>query len=133
MRAARYMFISFILLALLAGVLPISFAQGQIAVERRVRLSRGKTRTIRGKADSSTSYVYKLRGEKDSRLEARVSSEGGTATFSIVPPGAQTLENAAGVKEWTGALPETGEYSIVVAMSTSRDAEIPYTLELTIR
>ena len=133
MQAIRHLFTSFILLALLVGILPPAFAQGHTAVEKRVRLSSGKTKSLRGKADSSTSYVYKLRAEKDRRLEARVSSEGGTATFSIVPPGTQTMENAAGVKEWAGVLPETGEYSIVVTMNTSGDAEIPYTLELTIR
>lgn len=133
MRTTRNLLISFALFGLLAGSAPPSLAQGQIAIERRIKVSRGKTKTLRGKADSSTSYVYKIRAEKDRTLEARVSSEGGVATFSIVPPGTQILENAAGVKEWSGALPESGEYSIVVAMNATVAAKTPYTLELTIR
>lgn len=133
MQAIRHLFTAFVLIALLVGTLSPSFAQGRIAVEKRVRLSSGKTKTIRGKANASTSYVYKLRADKDRRLEARISSEGGTATFSIVPPGTQIMENAAGIKEWAGVLPETGEYVVVVTMNTSGDTEVPYTLELTIR
>jgi hypothetical protein len=133
MRVAKHILASLVLLTLLAGSAPLFFAQDLVAIERRVRLSRGKTKTFRNKGDSSTSYVYKLRAEKDRRLEARLSSEGGSATLSIVPPGTQTLENAAGVKEWSGVLPETGEYSVVVAMSTTGNAKLPYTLELTIR
>ena len=133
MQTTRHLFTAFILLALLVGNIPLSLAQGRIAVERRVRLSRGKSKTIRGKADSSTSYAYKIRAEKDQKLEARVSSDGGVATFSIVPPGTQTLKNGAGVKEWSGTLPETGEYTIVVVINTNDVEKVPYVLELTIR
>lgn len=133
MRVNRRLLTSFIVLALLAGSLPAALAQGQFAVEKKVRLSRGKTKTLRGKTDSSTSYVYKIQADKDRRLEARLTSEAATATFSIVPPGTQILENGAGVKEWTGVLPETGIYSIIVAVQASAGAEVPYTLELTLQ
>ena len=133
MQVVRHLFASFVLLTLLAGSIPSSLAQDQIAVERKVKLSRGKSRILRGKADFSTSYAYKIRAEKDQRLEARLTSEGGNATFSIIPPGTQTLENGAGVKEWSGALPETGEYIIVVAMNTRAEGKFTYALELTIR
>ena len=134
MNSNRYLTVSFILLALLTGGAPLAAqAQTRIAVEKRIQLSRGRTRTIRGKADSTTSYVYKLRARKDQTLEARVTSEGGAASFSIVPPGTQILDNAAGVSQWSGALPEDGEYFIIVTISTSGEAEIPYTLELTMK
>lgn len=133
MQLAGRLFASFVLLTLLVGSIQLSFAQSQIAVERKVKLSRGKSKILRGKADFLTSYAYKIRAEKDQKLEARLSSEGGNATFSIVPPGTQILENGAGVKEWSGALPETGEYLIVVAMNTKAEGKFPYALELTIR
>ena len=133
MRALKHLFTTLVLIAFLAGSIPLSLAQGRIAVERRVRLSRGKSKTIREKAASSTSYAYRIRAEKDQRLEARITSEGGTATFSVVPPGTQILENSMGVKEWSGALPESGEYTIVVVTNTQGEGKFPYTLELTIR
>jgi len=133
MRTIRHLFTVLVLLGLLAGSLPLSLAQGRIAVERRVRLSRGKSKTVREKADSSTSYAYKIRAEKDQRLEARITSEGGAATFSVVPPGTQILENSMGVKEWSGTLPESGEYTIVVVTNTREEGKFPYTLELTIK
>lgn len=133
MNIARHLIVSFILLALVAGSTPLALSQGQIAVEKRIHLSRGRTKTVRGKTDSSTSYIYTMRAQKDQKLEARVTSEGGVATFSIIPPGTQTLENAAGVKEWSGTLPENGEYSIIVAVSSSSVDKIPYALEVTIR
>src|SRR3712207_2228435 len=111
--------ITFFLIALSTGDMPRVLAQGNLAIEKRMSLSRGKTRTVRGKIDSSTSYVYKTRARKDQRLEARVNSEGGAVTFSIIPPGTQTLENAAGVKEWSGVLPADGEYLIIVAVNSS--------------
>ena len=133
MKTTKYLTIAFILLALITAGMPHASAQGGIAIEKRIRLSRGKTKTVRGKTDSSTSYIYKMRAQKDQTLEARLTSDGGAATFSIIPPGTQILENAAGVKEWAGTLTETGEYSIIVAVSSSGVDKIPYTLEVTAR
>jgi hypothetical protein len=133
MKTTKYLVISFILLALATAGPPPASGQGRTAVEKRVHLSRGKTKTVRGKTDSSTSYIYKVRAQKDRRLEVRITSEGGVATFSIIPPGTQILENAAGVKEWSGTLTDAGDYSIVVAVSSSGVDKIPYTLEVTTR
>ena len=133
MNIARHLIVSFILLAFVTGSTPLALSQGQIAIQKRIHLSRGRTKTVRGKTDSSTSYIYTMRAQKDQKLEVRLTSEGGVATFSIIPPGTQTLENAAGVKDWSGTLPENGEYSIIVAVSSSGADRIPYTLEATIR
>ena len=133
MRATVRLLISLVLLSVPVINTPLSLAQGQIAVQKKISLSRGKTKTLRGRADSFTSYVYKFRAEKGRSLQARVSSEGGTATFSIVPPGTQILGNAAGVKEWSGTLTESGVYSVIVAMNSTADTRTPYTLELTLQ
>lgn len=133
MNTARHLIVSFILLALVTGSTPLALSQGQIAIQKRIHLSRGRTKTVRGKTDSSTSYIYTTRAQKDQKLEAHLTSEGGVATFSIIPPGTQSLENAAGVRDWSGTLTETGEYSIIVAVSSTSVDKIPYTLEVTIR
>jgi hypothetical protein len=133
MNTTKYLTISFILLALIISSMPSALSQGRIAVEKRIHISRNKTKTVRGKTDSSTSYIYKMRAQKDQKLEVRITSEGEVATFSIIPPGTQILENAAGVKEWAGTLTETGDYSIIVAIGSSAVDEIPYTLAVTMR
>ena len=133
MKAMKHLVISFMLLALLNVCAPQALAQGRIAKEKRIGLSRGRTKTVRGKADPSTSYIYKIRAQQDQRLEARLMSEGSVATFSLIPPGPRILENAAGVTQWSGTLPQAGEYSIVVVVNSTGEAKIPYTLELTSR
>jgi P pilus assembly chaperone PapD len=133
MQTAKNLLISSIVLALLLGGATLVSAQKSIAKEKRISLSQGKSKTIRGKTDSQTSYVYKFRAQKDQNLEAKLTSEGSAATFSIVPPVVQTLENAAAVTQWSGALPEAGEYSIVVVMNSKAATKMPYTLELTIK
>ncbi len=134
MKSVKRLIVSLILSALIAGHLPLVLAQqGRLAVEKRISLSRGRTRKIQGKTFSSTSYVYKLRAQKEQQLTARITAEGDVATFSIVPPGTESLENAAGVKEWSGTLPQTGEYSIVVSITSNSELKVPYTLELTIK
>lgn len=134
MKATKRLIVSLILPALIAVSVPPGLAmQASRAVEKRISLSSGRTRKIQGRTDSSTSYVYKLRAKKDQHLDARVTAEGGVATFSVVPPGTEILENAAGVKEWSGTLPQTGEYSIIVSITSNSELKSPYTLELTIK
>lgn len=134
MKAMKRLIVSLVLLALITGSAPYALAQqGRLAVEKRISLTRGRTRKIQGKTDSSTSYVYKLRAQKDQQLQARITAEGDVATFSIVPPGTEILENAAGVKEWSGTLPQTGEYSIIVSITSNSELKTPYTLELSIK
>lgn len=131
MNTTRYLTVLFLLLALFIASPPVALAQGNIAIEKRIHVSRGKTRTIRGRTDSTTSYVYKLRARKDQALEVRLTSEGEVATFSIVPPAPPALENAAGVKQWSGTLTEDGDYSIIVAISSKGLDKVAYTLEVT--
>lgn len=143
MQTAKKLFVSSIVLMLLVGIALIALAQTAsaqatpsqttIAREKRVKLSRGQSKKIVGKTDATTNYVYKIRAQRDQSLEARITSEGGAATFSIIPPGTQILENAAAVSQWSGTLPETGEYSIVVVMNTKGATKMPYTLELALK
>lgn len=133
MHTVNRILVSTIMLVLVVGLAPLAVAQTTIAREKRVKISRGQSKKIIGKTDATTNYVYKIRAQKDQTLEARITSEGGAATFSVVPPGTQVLENAAAVSQWSGALPETGEYSIVVVMNTKSATKTPYTLELALK
>ncbi|HEX8096424.1 MAG TPA: hypothetical protein VF507_00250, partial [Pyrinomonadaceae bacterium] len=77
-----------------------------------------------------TSYSYRVRAKKDQQMEVSISPTGG-ATFSIVGPAA--LPNAAGVSNWSGALPQDGDYSIVVAVSARVTQKVPFQLEVALK
>jgi hypothetical protein len=130
---SKHLIVLSVFLSLLVTSAPFASAQRETAKERRVRFSRGQSKaTLQGKAKNGVSYIYKVTAQKDQKLEVRLTSDG-SLTFSIVPPGTHTLDNAAGVSQWSGSLPESGDYSIVVATNKKEAAKIPYTLEVEIK
>lgn len=103
-------------------------------VEHRVKFAKGKTSTtLPGKAKYGMSYVYYVGAPKGQRMSVQVKSNRGLVTFSLIAPDTQTIENAFLVKDWTGDLPQTGDYSIVVVMNNEKASNVPYTLEVAIR
>jgi hypothetical protein len=54
---------------------------------------------------------------------------GRRTSFTLYTPTGDTPEGADGAKDWSGELPETGEFTI----SIGTDATAAYTLEVTIR
>ena len=54
---------------------------------------------------------------------------GKRTSFTLSAPSGDTLEGADGVKDWSGELPETGDYVIQIGTDTTA----AYTLEVTIR
>lgn len=127
---------SIALVSLMAGGISTSSAQNMsgTVVERRVKFARGKTSaTLRGRANYAMSYVYQVGAEKGQQMNVRLTSNRGLVTFSLIAPDSQTLDDAFGVRDWSGELPRTGDYSIVVVMNEKQAANVPYALEVTIR
>src|SRR5215207_3273793 len=54
---------------------------------------------------------------------------GNRTSFTVNTPAGDTPEGADGAKDWSGELPETGDYTINIGT----DATAAYTLEVTIR
>ncbi len=136
MRKIRFILIPLILLGLHCGSIPRSFAQNMqhTVVERRVRFSRGQSKAIlRGKANYAMSYVYIVRAGAGQNMELHLKSRDEAVRFSLIPPEeTQSMENAFLVSQWSGTLPQTGDYRIIVVMNEKELSKIRYTLEVAI-
>jgi hypothetical protein len=97
-------------------------------INKRVRFARGRTTSvIKDTVRLCTSHVYSLRAREGQTMSVHLAT-GDKTSFTVYTP-TDTVVDADGVKDWSGQLPETGQYQIIVAT----DATAPYTLEVTIR
>ena len=97
---------------------PIAFAPGTFSA------------SVAGKAAVGFGDTYTLRARAGQTLALRVSSPRGTAVGGVIVLHGNTL--VADVKlHWSGKLPATGEYAILVEGAT--DSLTPYHLTMTIR
>ena len=97
-------------------------------IPKQVRFARGRTTAvIKETVRLCTSHEYRLRARAGQTMTVHLAT-GKRTSFTLQSP-AGTVEDADGVKDWSGELPETGEYVIVIGT----DATAAYTLEVTIR
>jgi hypothetical protein len=108
--------------------------QKEVSIEKRVHISKkGGHATINGKMSPGTSYAYKVSAQKGQKMEAHLTMKDGAATFSVVPPGPELLENSGSVMTWSGNLPQTGDYSIIVVAQGKEPTKVHYTLEISLK
>ncbi|HKS28815.1 MAG TPA: hypothetical protein VJS44_13405 [Pyrinomonadaceae bacterium] len=112
---------------MLAAVPLVASQTGQT---RRVRFPKGRNSVVlKGAAVRGTQDRYILRAGQGQTMTLRITSTEDNAVFDVVPPGGgQPL--ASEQMEWTGELPTTGDYTIVVG-GTRGNAT--YSLQVTIR
>lgn len=97
-----------------------------------VRFERGRTTAVlKGSADYSNGKTYVLTARKGQTMTLHVTSRANTAIFSLTAPGG-AVEGALEVRDWTGELPDTGQY-LVAVWNTRKRGAVPYTLEITVR
>jgi hypothetical protein len=122
--------------------LPTSSVLAQEYIIRRLRFLRGRiSTTARGRVvGARTAHEYLFRARAGQRITVRIESTESKAMFSIDPrDGRFPLRNgvaegrddgvAQDVTFWSGAIPESADYSIVI----STDGTTTYKLEVTIR
>jgi len=98
-------------------------------VQKQVRFARGRTTAvIKDTVRLCTAHEYYLRATGGQTMTVHLAA-GSKTSFSIYAPTGDIIEGADGVKDWSGSLPETGQYIIHVGT----DATAAYTLEVTIR
>jgi hypothetical protein len=98
------------------------------AITKQIKFARGRTTTvIKDTVKLCTSHEYHLRARQGQTMSIHLAT-GKRTSFTLQSPSG-TIEDADGVKDWSGELPETGDYVIIVAT----DATAAYTLEVTIR
>ncbi|HEX8723165.1 MAG TPA: hypothetical protein VF736_21285 [Pyrinomonadaceae bacterium] len=99
------------------------------AVPKRVRFARGRTTAVvKDTVRLCTSHEYRLRARAGQTMTVHLAT-GSKTSFTLYTPAGDTPDGADGSKDWSGELPESGEYTITIGT----DATAAYTLEVTIR
>jgi hypothetical protein len=120
----------------LSVALSVAVAAGQ--PPRRVRFEPGTTTAVlKGTVKETTDAEYLLRASRGQTMRLRVSSPDDEAmSFYLYRPDGKLVDDlaTANATEWTGALPDTGDYKIVVMGYNGDDDRTlhHYTLEVTV-
>jgi hypothetical protein len=137
MKRTKAFILSLALVGACVPVLPVSAesfsrdAAGQCpdtdeSIRKELRFGRGRTTTVlRDRIKLCTSHDYYLRARRGQRMSVHLVA-GRKTSFTVYAP---TDRLSDGAWDWSGELPEDGEYQI----SIGTDVTARYTLEVTIR
>jgi hypothetical protein len=111
-----------------------------IWAQKRVRFPPGRTTVILkgtptgGPSESGgmNPVSYVLRANKGQQMTLHLTSARKNAVFGLYLPGMDLMEGAQNQTDWTGVLPRTGDYEIIV-FPEDEVTNTTYTLEVTIR
>ena len=106
----------------------------------RVKFPKGRTtvilknKTTGGPSESGgmDPIAYHVRARKGQQMTLHLTSAKNNAVFGVYAPGMDLIERAQTVKDWTGTLPKTGDYEIIV-FPEDEATNTTFTLELTVR
>jgi hypothetical protein len=106
----------------------------------RVKFPKGRTtvilknKTTGGPSESGgmDPIAYHVRARKGQQMTLHLTSAKHNAVFGVYAPGMDLIDGAQSVKDWTGTLPKTGDYEIIV-FPEDEATNTTFTLELTIR
>jgi hypothetical protein len=118
-RAEKEQTMRFVVFLALATVL---FAVSSAYAQKRVKFPPGKTTVVlRGKTTGGPSesggmnpVSYILRARKGQTMTLFLTSAKNNAVFGLYAPGYDLVEGAQNQTQWTGRLPKTGDYDIIV-------------------
>jgi len=127
--------IAILLIASMLLIAPTTWAKST-----RVKFPPGRTtvvlngRTIGGPSESGgmDPVGYILRAGKGQTMTLHLTSAKKNAVFGLYAPGMDLVEGAQSVKDWSGELPKTGDYEIIV-FPEDEATNTTFTLEITIR
>ena len=108
--------------------------------QKRVKFPPGRTtvillgRTTGGPSESGgmNPVSYVLRAQKGQTMTLHLTSAKKNAVFGVYAPGMDLIEGAQSVTDWSGRLPKTGDYEIIVFPEDEK-TNTTFTLEITIR
>ena len=110
------------------------------AKSTRVKFPPGRTtvvlngRTTGGPSESGgmDPVGYILRASKGQTMTLHLTSAKKNAVFGLYAPGMDLVEGAQNVGDWSGELPKTGDYEIIV-FPEDEQTNTTFTLEITVR
>lgn len=106
----------------------------------RVKFPPGRTtvilkgRTTGGPSESGgmDPIAYRLKARKGQQMTLHLTSAKKNAVFGLYSPGMNPMDVGQNPKDWSGTLPATGTYEIIV-FPDDESTNTTFTLELTIR
>ena len=113
--------------AIWAKTIRVKFAPGRTTV-----ILKGKTTGGPSESGGMDPIAYKLRARKGQKMTLHLVSAKKNAVFGVYLPGMDLLEGAQNVTDWSGPLPQTGDYEIMV-FPEDETTNTTFTLEITIR
>ena len=120
--------------ALLCAASVAALAQGGTVTGRRIRFARGRTTAVvKGSIAYAHSDAYTLGARAGQTMSLHVASTNRQVVFSLTAPSGTPVEGAFTVRDWSGELPESGDYTITVVNNRERGPASAYTLEVTVR
>ena len=126
---------AFILIALWVIILTAGagiFAQKGRSIVKRIKFARGRTTAVeKGSVRRGISHDYLLKARAGQTMTVHLATSGGV-NFSIFSPGFREIL-ADGATDWSGELPQSGDYRINVLPDVTTERSIPFTLEVTVR
>lgn len=111
----------------LARVINVKFPAGRTTVVLKGRTTGGPSES--GGMDP---IAYHLRARKGQQMTLHLTSTKKNAVFGIYAPGMDLIAGAQNVSDWTGKLPKTGQYEIIV-FPEDEHTNTNFTLEITVR
>jgi hypothetical protein len=120
-----------LVLALFVALMPSTPAQKGTVVTRRVQFSRGRTSTVlKGRAEWGTAYTYLLNARAGQSMSVEITGIPGVTIRTPDPNHKFDIEEGSGgVKRWSGDLPATGTYKLIVSHTADGVRAAPYTLK----
>jgi hypothetical protein len=111
-------------------LVPLVHAQRGTSIVRRINFPRGQTSAeVQGSLRRGTSHDYLVRARRGQGMAVRIICQGNMG-FQIISPSGQYLSDVT--VEWTGPLPQSGDYRINVLPDPATSRSLRYTLEVII-
>ena len=127
----RAMTIALVLFTLLIFSAIVVSAQRGTSIVSRISFARGRTTAVlTGTVHRGMSHDYLLKARGGQNMSVHLSARG-DVSFVILTPNGDSLADYA--KDWSGELPQSGDYRINVLPDSSTERTISYTLEVTVR
>jgi hypothetical protein len=110
-----------------AKTIRVKFPPGRTAV-----ILKGKTTGGPSESGGMDPIAYRVRARKGQRMTLHLVSARKNAVFGVYLPGMDPLEVGQNAKDWSGRLPKSGDYEIIV-YPDDEATDTTFTLEIMIR
>lgn len=133
MRPWNRLFTTSTIVSILVLIVTVTaLAQHGTSIVTRIKFARGRTTAIeKGSVHRGMSHDYLLKAGAGQNMSVHLAATGGVC-FDLYTPGLSD-QLASCSKDWSGDLPNSGDYRINVLPDTTTERNIAYTLEVTVR